>query len=325
MKEKDLERSIENLIIKGLLKEAEQENADFEAALRKMSHEDFMDLLDAPYRRTPIHSRNTSMFDEFEIDLPEVAADKEMEIASSDDNLVDESIKRFEISNSDPLSIRSEDLQHTDMDVQKERQKERKREEKERIRLCAEEKLKYSELESEFCGSSVPNMEMEVSSPVAESIVCSPKPSFNRRKKGNRKSNKILPWFAAGVVAASIILAVLIPSYHSMEARLCDSALYASAEYITPSKGGFDVATASPEEIKRMLPSLEKSYEECILKEENVTRYSEEFPEAAWNLAVAYLKIHKKKDAVNILELLADQYSTSPLGIHCAQLLKQLK
>ena len=45
MKEKDLERNLDNLIIDGLIKEAEQDNADFEAAMRVMSEDEFMDML----------------------------------------------------------------------------------------------------------------------------------------------------------------------------------------------------------------------------------------------------------------------------------------
>ena len=42
MKEKDLDKCLDNLIIKGLIREAEQDNADFEVAMRKISDEDFL-------------------------------------------------------------------------------------------------------------------------------------------------------------------------------------------------------------------------------------------------------------------------------------------
>lgn len=45
MKEKDLEKCLDNLIIKGLIREAEQDNADFETAMRNMSDEDFLALI----------------------------------------------------------------------------------------------------------------------------------------------------------------------------------------------------------------------------------------------------------------------------------------
>lgn len=45
MKASDLEKHIDNLIIDGLIKEAEQDNADFEAAMKNMSDEDFLALI----------------------------------------------------------------------------------------------------------------------------------------------------------------------------------------------------------------------------------------------------------------------------------------
>ncbi|MDE7080889.1 MAG: hypothetical protein K2O78_04465 [Muribaculaceae bacterium] len=45
MKETDLEKSLDNLIIDGLIKEAEQDNADFEAAMKLMSNADFGELI----------------------------------------------------------------------------------------------------------------------------------------------------------------------------------------------------------------------------------------------------------------------------------------
>ena len=48
MKEKDLDKHLDNLIIDGLIKEAEQDNADFEAAMRNMSDEEFEELIYEP-------------------------------------------------------------------------------------------------------------------------------------------------------------------------------------------------------------------------------------------------------------------------------------
>ena len=45
MREKDLEKCLDNLIIKGLIQEAEQDNAELEAAMREMSEEDFLALI----------------------------------------------------------------------------------------------------------------------------------------------------------------------------------------------------------------------------------------------------------------------------------------
>lgn len=45
MKEKDLDKCLDNLIIKGLIREAEQDNADFEVAMLNMSDDDFLTLI----------------------------------------------------------------------------------------------------------------------------------------------------------------------------------------------------------------------------------------------------------------------------------------
>ena len=45
MKEEDIDRIIDNMITEGLIKEGEQDNADFEAALRNMSDEDFLAMI----------------------------------------------------------------------------------------------------------------------------------------------------------------------------------------------------------------------------------------------------------------------------------------
>ena len=41
MKEQDLNKHLDNIIIKGLIREAQQDDADLAAAIRKISDEDF--------------------------------------------------------------------------------------------------------------------------------------------------------------------------------------------------------------------------------------------------------------------------------------------
>ena len=41
MKEQDLNKHLDNIIIKGLIREAQQDDADLEAAIRKISDADF--------------------------------------------------------------------------------------------------------------------------------------------------------------------------------------------------------------------------------------------------------------------------------------------
>lgn len=154
-----------------------------------------------------------------------------------------------------------------------------------------------------------------------------------RRKITKFPKRKLLqPWLVSTVAAVVVILIVLIPTVtymNNMDGKLCDSALYASEYFISPARGGFDVATASTEEIEKELPSLEAQYKELATPGKNVDKEMVyEFEEAGWNLAVAYLRLHKKNDAVAVLQVLAyGDYPHGDTGIneHCAELLKYLK
>lgn len=64
MKEKDLEKCLDNLIIKGLIQEAEQDNAEFEAAMRNMSDEDFLALIYDTVEEPTIVMENESIINE---------------------------------------------------------------------------------------------------------------------------------------------------------------------------------------------------------------------------------------------------------------------
>ena len=190
MKEKDLDKHLDNLIIDGLIKEAEQDNADFEAAMRKMSDEEFEEL-------------------------------------------------------------------------------------------------------NQF--------------------------------KPKSKWQVFRPWITSAVAAAAVILIVLIPSINTMNGKLCDSALYASQAYMTPSKGGLDISSSSIEEIKDELPNLISRYNVCLDEiKRSRAHYSPDLQEAGWDLTLAYLKLHKKGDAVKVLKVLSVQYNGTPFGDHCQKMIDQL-
>lgn len=139
-------------------------------------------------------------------------------------------------------------------------------------------------------------------------------------QKRSTRFKVLRPWITAVASAAAIIIIVLVPSFNTMNDKLCDSAYYMSEAYITASKGGLDLSTATAEQIKENLPSLEARYEDSCRN----GKFTEDFPDAAWNLAVAYLKLHKKKDAINVLKALEVQTKGTPMGIHCEKLLQQL-
>lgn len=227
MKEEDLKKHLDNILIDGLIKEAEQDNADFEAAMRRISDEDFDEIVMEP-AMADYECNGTS-----EEDYRTVAASKSMA--------------------AEPETIEEYPIHHK---------------------------------QSKF---------------------------------------KIFrPWITAIASAAAVIAIVLIPSLNSMNGKLCDSALYMSESYITASKGGLDLSTATNEEIKAGLPEMERRYESSINVDGKFTTYSEDFPDAAWDLAVAYLKLHKKNDAVKVLRVLESQAHGTPMGKHCEELLKQL-
>lgn len=248
MKEKDLDKNLDNLIIDGLIKEAEQDNADFAAAMRKMSNEEFESIVREPafvdYDNNIRHSSVT--------ELPPVAA----EMTTHDIVLEDKG--------------RS---------------------------MMQEDEVSFEEDETS---------------------------SLEQVKPKSSRFKLFRPWITAAVSAAAVILIVLIPSLNSMNAKLCDSALYMSEAYITAPKGGFDISSATTEQIKEELPNLEQQYESMIEKDGKLVYYRDGFQDAGWTLAVAYLKLHKKSDAIKVLKTLESQTQGTPFGNHCKELLKQL-
>lgn len=225
MKEKDLEKNLDNLIIDGLIKEAEQDNADFEAAMKQMSEEEFEELIYEP--------------------------------AYADEDEASEKVA---------ASIAA------DMDFSKRHWK------------------------------------------LSQPIVA---------KKS--KWQVFRPWISSAVAAAAVVLIVLIPSVNSMNDKLCESALYASQSYMTPSKGGFDISSASVDEIKEQLPILVSRYEDCLTEiKRSRAHVSPDLQEAGWDLTLAYLKLHKKGDAVKVLKVLSEHFSGTPFGDHCQKMIDQL-
>ncbi len=225
MKEKDLEKNLDNLIIDGLIKEAEQDNADFEAAVRKMSDEEFKELI-----YEPAYAYGEDRVSEM--------------VAAS-------------------IAV--------DIDF--------------------------------FDKQQAPSL------PLAA-------------KKS--KWQVFRPWITSAVAAAAVVLIILIPSVNAMNGKLCDSALYASDAYITSSRSANEINGLSDDQLKTKLPELEKRYKDCIKEDGKFTYYTDDLREAGWDLTLAYLKLHKKGDAVMILKVLSTQFNGTPFGDHCQKMLDQL-
>ena len=130
------------------------------------------------------------------------------------------------------------------------------------------------------------------------------------------KVRKFRPWIYSRTAAAAIICAVIIPSYNAMNDRLCESALIAYGDYITPAKGAFDISTATAEQIEARLPEMEAEYRKAIS--------DEDLRDTGWNLSIAYLKLHDKSKAIDILKTLSERFKGTPFGIECANMLKLL-
>lgn len=225
MKEKDLDQHLDNLIIDGLIKEAEQDNADFEAAMRNMSDEEFEELI-------------------YEPAYAETEEDRASEMMAA--SVV------------------------TDMDYLEKRRRHQ--------------------------------------------------PLVAKKSKWQ----VFRPWITSAVAAAAVVLIVLIPGVNAMNGKLCDSALYASNAYITSSRSASEINELSDGQLKAKLPELEKKYNACVKKEGKFTYYTDDLKEAGWDLTLAYLRLHKKGNAVKILKVLSGQYNGTPFGGHCQKILNQL-
>lgn len=226
MKEKDLEKNLDNLIIDGLIKEAEQDNADFEAAMRKISDEEFAELI-----YEPAYAYAS------EVRASRIAA------ASIDSDM----------------------------------------------NYCEKRRV--------------------------------PDKPFVANKS---KWQVFRPWITSAVAAAAVVLIILIPSVNAMNGKLCDSALYASNSYITSSRSANEINGLNDDQLKAKLPKLEKRYKACIKEDGKFTYYTDDLKEAGWDLTLAYLKLHKKGDAVKVLKVLSAQFNGTPFGDHCHKMLDQL-
>lgn len=222
MKEKDLDKNLETLIIEGLIKEAEQENVDFAMAMRLMSDEEFKDMVTEPEFEGLSSGIRFSSVTEVPFRTP-VFEDNEAYAATVEDKITDSPTIH----------------ENQDKDADKDN---------------SENKVSDVEI-----------------------------------------------------------------------AKLCDTALDMSEAYIDSLTDGFDFSTASLDEIMKELPTLKSKYNASIIKSFDRPQYQDEYLKAAWTLTVAYLKLHKKDEAVDLLIKLESQSKGTPFGEHCADLLKKLK
>lgn len=140
--------------------------------------------------------------------------------------------------------------------------------------------------------------------------------------KSKGKNRKALLWILSIIVILGVGTAVTFMSINSANAEWCDSVLAMSRDYMEPHRGGLDFNTASESQIKDELPKLEEAYKACEIREGDFVRYEGNLQRAGWDLALAYLKLHRKRNAERIIEVLATVYKGSAFGDHCAAILE---
>lgn len=261
MKEKDLEKCLDNLIIKGLIQEAEQDNAEFETALRNMSEEDFLALV---YDASEQPTGAGILYNDKIILTKKETIEKEHELAFSIDEGFGGSGHYYRRAHS-----------------------------------------AASELDKPKAASA-----------------------------GN-KSWKI--WIAAIASVAAILLIVFIPAYKIMDSRVCESALLASETYKGPSRG-IKISAMQNDEVKAMLPELEKQFQVSQEVQDILVLDDEPEPEgldyysgavgaeeAGMDLVQAYLKLGKKEKAIEVLHKLAANNDNPDFREFCQKMLEILE
>lgn len=269
MKKRDFNQQIDKIIIDGLIKEAKQENLEFQAAMSKMSNEDFLELI--MDNGTEKKVADTFATSSHQLWLPIVEEKNEEVLEVAEDRDI-----------SDDLPFPHNALKGS--------------------------RFKFGDVEE---------LKEEYQQPVDSK-------KDNQKVSVSTSIRKFIPWISSALVTAACILAIVIPTVNSANGKLCDSALMLSQSYMTASKSSIDIASASKEEIKQQLPELENAYKSCIRRDGKFTIYTPGLREAGWDLTLAYLKLHKKDSALEVLRVLAKQYKDTPFGRHCENLILQL-
>lgn len=264
MKEKDLEKCLDNLIVKGLIQEAEQDNAEFEAAIREMSDEDFLALI---YDTVEDHSRAA------------ISLEKDIVLAN-----------------------------------------------KESVEMSSNIAFSMSGVFEDNAADEWDDFDLPAAASVPE------------KSEMPQKGWKI--WAAAIASVAAILLLVFIPANREMDSRLCESALLVSESYMGPSRGS-DIPTMPKEEVKAMLPKLEKQYSISIKQREqsmgivgeqtgdsdDIEYYIQNMTsqEAGLDLVQAYLKLNQKDKAIEVLHELEANDENPEFRDYCRKMLEILK
>ncbi len=149
---------------------------------------------------------------------------------------------------------------------------------------------------------------------------------------GRRKAPKVfrlrylrerMAWAASVAILLIIGVAVVFQVDRSSRNRL-DNTLFAYNYVSTPSRDGehqaMDLAAMPTSEVKAAIPSLKLAYENA--PEDDL----EEAEQAGMTLAMAYLKIHDRKQARAVLEEMCQRFADdTEFTARCRNILNQLK
>ena len=281
MKEEDLDKYLDSLIIDGLIKESEQDNADFENAMRTMSDEAFYDIILGLNPVDELETNTASSDLCFNADMS-LCFNKIETGDEEEDGQEDENNKKVKASS------------------------------------CNESRIFKPQWKTQDAANDIRHTitsERELAPCAADAA-----PDFEEIKHMSLW-RKVRPWIISAACAAAVITAVVIPVNNHINARLCDNALYVSEVYMTQKNFYIPTQGMPLDKVKSELPALEQYYN--AYKEQNAA--SEELQRAGWELAMAYLRLHKRSDAAKVLTDLAEQFKDIDFGTQCATLVKMLE
>lgn len=143
------------------------------------------------------------------------------------------------------------------------------------------------------------------------------------KRKNIDSANRRLIWIGSILILVGVGIMAVVAASSAADAEWCDKVLEMSAQYMKPHKGGLDYSSATESQIEEALPSLEEAYKACEIREDGRVRYEGNLERAGWDLALAYLRLHERSDAEEVLRTLSSVYAGSAFGDHCALLLSQ--
>lgn len=351
-----MDKHLDNLIIDGLIKEAEQDNADFEAAMRNISDDDFESII-ASDRKQPKNPTTEDARKEF------LAA---MGISDEDDACTTHACNS---SRTQPRASTHKKLTLTNNSTAD-------------LPDNQEEKICCSMTEPDELLESGNKDVLADETPVPPSAHCPGGSGSDNGGNGNDggdnnggggddgnrsasksfRLRKFAPWLTAAAVAVAVVLVVIVAGNRRMNGRLCDNAIFATEAFfadetakaceiadtldaspnnpnitnqgyyiIEPHKIPFEkaeyLATAEMPDIKSALPGLKEIFDRAFDWDYNRLAKdtdAEAFKENALALAVAYLRLHEKGEAVNVLRTIAEVSGRSSVGMLARNLIRQL-